>query len=171
MPLRQLVEIIQHHKEIALCERGAGVQAHRGLYELPEGAYFTLVGEPDPFVALNELVGKCAVDPACSGFRMHVALQWTTLLQVASGCPTLTWSDIYLLLKDTGVEPAEMMPFRDSSPDDLYPWLFYGKRLDVFRRICVRAKKKLDDKLSLHDIRVMCHLVAEDSPRIVASSL
>lgn len=171
MPTHQLVEVIQKYREIGICDSGASQHAHRDLYRFADDAYLVLTEHTDPFEEFSRLVLGCARESKCSGFRMHVVFHWRALLQVAAWKEPLTWPDIYLMLKDAGVEPAEMQPFRDGNPEDLFPWLYYGKRLDVLRRICLRAKRKLDDILSLHDIRTLCHLVADDPQCIIASSL
>lgn len=171
MPLQTLVEIIRSHREIAVCDSAVAKVSHRNLYQLPDGAYLDLSGQSDLFDAFSGLIEGCADDAQCVEFRMHVVLRWLPLLHVAAWKPQLDWPDIYLLLKDAGVAPADMKPFRDGNPEDLFPWLYYGKQLDVLRRICLRAKRKLDEFLSLHDVRVLCHLVMDDSQRIVASSL
>lgn len=171
MPFAHLVEIIQSHREIVVCDSSASMTSHRDLYRLAEGAYITLPEQPEPFSALKGLIVGCADDPKCAEFHMHVTLRWITLLHVVAWKETLSWTDIYLLLKDAGVAPDEMQPFRDSNPEDLFPWLYYGKRMDVLRRLCLRAKRRFDEFLSLHDVRVLCHLIADDPQRIVASSL
>lgn len=171
MPIRQLVDIIQTHREIVVCDTTASMNAHQSLYHLTDDAYITLPEELDRFTSLSGLICECSDNSLCVEFHMHVVLQWGSLLKVAAWKETLTWSDVFFLLKDAGVSSSEMQPFRDSNPEDLFPWLYYGKKMDVLRRLCLRAKRKFDEILSLHDIRVLCHLVGDDPQRIVASSL
>jgi hypothetical protein len=116
-------------------------------------------------------VQTCADNPDCREIRLHVAVDWDTLLHLSAGKDTLRWPDLYLVLKDAGVKPEEMQPFRDAPPADLFPWLYYGKRFDVLRKLCLQAKRKLDTRLAAHDVRTVCHLVGDDGSRIVASSL
>jgi hypothetical protein len=171
MPTNKVKDIIQYYREIAVCDSLLSKQAHQSLYHLADEAYITLSDQSSFFAAMKSLVTECADNACCIDFHLHMVLQWQSLLQVALWRETPAWSDVFFLLKDAGVSVAEMQPFCDSALDDLFPWLYYGKRMDVLRRLCLRAKRKLDDILSLHDIRVLCHVIGDAPPHIVASSL
>jgi N-acetyl-anhydromuramyl-L-alanine amidase AmpD len=79
--------------------------------------------------------------------------------------------DVLGLLKRAGVGDDEIAPFKKSEVADLFPWLYYGKRLDVLRRVCNTAKTRIDSKLERKKLLVYCHLSMDDAGRIVASNL
>ena len=79
--------------------------------------------------------------------------------------------DAFFLLRNTGISREELLPFRDSDISDLFPWLYYGKRFDILRKICVAAKTNAERHIKNRDTRVHCHLSSVDTNRIVASSL
>jgi len=54
---------------------------------------------------------------------------------------------------------------------NLFPWLYYGKRFDVLRKICFAAKTNAERHVRNREMRVHCHLSSADTNRIVASSL
>jgi hypothetical protein len=171
MPLHALADIVRNHREIAICCGAAAADVHRNLYHLADGAYITIPDGVPSYQAISGLVQTCADDPACREIRLHVVVDWDALLHLSAGKDTLRWPDLYLVLKDAGVKPEEMQPFKDAPPADLFPWLYYGKRFDVLRKLCLQVKRKLDVRLAAHDVRTVCHLVGDDGSRIVASSL
>ncbi len=99
MPIRQLVDIIQTHREIVVCDSVASMNAHQSLYHLTDGAYITLPDRLDQFKSLSGLICECSDNSLCVEFHMHVVLQWVSLLQVAAWKETLTWSDIFFPFK------------------------------------------------------------------------
>ncbi len=171
MPYPSLAEIIKTHREVAICVGAAATDAHRGLYRLAEGAYLTVPEEPSSFHEISSLIQSCADDPGCREFRLHLVVGWDSLLHLVAGKASLRRPDIFLVLKNAGVKPEEMQPFREAPAADLFPWLYYAKRFDVLRKICLSVKKKLDMRFAARDIRTVCHLVGDDGKTIVASSL
>jgi len=103
--------------------------------------------------------------------RLHIAATWPDMIRLAAWKGEPTMGDLFLLLKNTGVGAEELLPFSDADTGDLFPWLYYGKRLDTLRKICRIAKRNAEEHLRKKDVRVYCHLVLEDVHRIVASSL
>jgi len=104
--------------------------------------------------------------------KLHIAAGWEPMLKVAlwtSRRPPL--HDVLMLLKKSGVSEAELSPFGNADINDLFPWLYYGKRLEVLRKIVNRAKAKAEAALGKKKLIVYCHLLAEDVGLIVASSL
>lgn len=104
--------------------------------------------------------------------RLHIATDWENLLRIAlwsSGKPPLF--DVISLLKKSGATEAELQPFRKSEISDLLPWLYYGGKFDILRRICNAARTKAEAKTNRKGLHIYCHLVSDESLRIIASSL
>jgi len=54
---------------------------------------------------------------------------------------------------------------------DLLPWLYYSRKFDILRRICNAARTKAEAKVGRKGLHIYCHLVSDESQRIIASSL
>jgi len=139
----------------------ASKDAHRNLYHFSESSYI--------------VTGKDLME-SITGFerdfcRLHIASPWINMVMLAIGKAKPLKGDILLLLRRAGITAEELAPFREAEPDDIFPWLFYGRRFDVLRRICQAAKANAEKSLKDKDARVHCHLVVEDTTEIIASSL
>ncbi len=149
--------------EIVICEGEAAAKAHRQLFTLNETSY--RMADGDILRALSSSVTEDLT-------KLHIAAGWEPMLQVAlwtSRRPLLI--DVLGLLKKTGVTETELLPFRGADINDIFPWLYYGKRFETLRKIANRAKTKAESALERKKLLVYCHLVAEDTGQIVASSL
>ena len=93
------------------------------------------------------------------------------MVMLALGKTKPHMGDMFLLLRRAGIKAEELVPFRESELGDIFPWLYYGRRFDVLRRICQAAKVNAERYLRNNNARVHCHLVVEDIPAIIASSL
>ncbi|GAB4484201.1 MAG: hypothetical protein OHK006_07850 [Thermodesulfovibrionales bacterium] len=141
----------------------AGRKAHRGLFALPEGSYHQ-AGADIPADILKAVGGGAG--------RLHLVLSWEALLSVAvwsHGRPAMF--DVLSLLRRSGLTDADLAPFAGSDPGDLFPWLYYGKRLDVLRKVCSAAKAKVESHAGPKRLLVSCHLSCSEMHGIVASSL
>jgi len=103
--------------------------------------------------------------------RLHIVATWPEIISLAAWKAEPKMGDLFLLLKNAGVRAEDLVPFTDGDTGDLFPWLYYGKRFDVLRKICRIAKHNAEGHVRNKDVRVYCHLVLEDVHRIVASSL
>ncbi len=104
--------------------------------------------------------------------KLHISAGWEAMLEAALwtlGRPSV--HDVLALLKKAGIGDDEIAPFRKSEVADLFPWLYYGKRFDVLRRVCNTAKARIDSKLERKKLLVYCHLSEDHTGRIVASNL
>ncbi|KAF0182362.1 MAG: hypothetical protein FD164_1201 [Nitrospirae bacterium] len=172
MPHQPLAEIVKSHREVAVCSGADAALLHQDLYRLADGAYIALTEGTSSFPELAALIQECEDDRNCREFRLHVTVGWEALLHLAAGKNSLRWPDIFLALKDAGVKPEEMHPFRDAPVVDIFPWLYYAKRFDVLRKLCLSVKRKLDMRFAARDIRTVCHLIGDfGGGKIVASSL
>jgi hypothetical protein len=147
--------------EVALASNEASVQAHRELYHFTDDAY--IITQGDLLGSITGLLGDIN--------KIHVALTWTDIMKLAVWKSEPDMKDAFLVLRNIGIPSDELFPFRDSAVADLFPWLYYGKRFDLLRKICLSAKKNIEKNISIQDVRADCHLVSEETSRIVASSL
>ncbi len=79
--------------------------------------------------------------------------------------------DVFIVLKNAGVTDSELKPFASSPVADMLPYLYYGKRIDVIKKICRLAGRQIESRIKKGGLRADCHLILEDAPRIIASSL
>jgi hypothetical protein len=161
--------------EVVICDSGAAMQAHRELFRFSLNAYVPLheSGDDivDTFSALEKLVEACNALPLCPS-RMHMAAGWENILKVAAWKSEISSvRDVFIVLKTAGVMDSELKPFAGSPVADLFPYLYYGKRLDVIKKICKLAGRQIESRIKKGVVRADCHLVMEDAPRIIASSL
>lgn len=149
--------------EIVICDGEAATKAHKQLFTMSEACYRMADGN-----ILGAISGSVTEDLT----RLHISAGWEAMLQVAlwtSRRPLLI--DVLGLLKKTGISEAELLPFKAADINDIFPWLYYGKRFETLRKIANRAKAKAESALEKKKLLVYCHLVAEDTGQIVASSL
>lgn len=134
---------------------------HKELYHCPDDAY-RFAGD-DIFAAIRGLGGDFR--------RLHVATGWPDILRLAVWKVDPGIGDLFVLLRSVGLREEELLPFRASATGDIFPWLYYGRRLDVLRKICCIAKTNVESHLKDRDTRVYTHLISQDLRGIVASSL
>lgn len=123
-------------------------------------------------MADGDLLGVVSASVTEDLTKLHIAAGWEAILRVAlwtSRRPLLI--DVLGLLKKVGITESELLPFRNADINDIFPWLYYGKRFEALRKIANRAKAKAESALEKKKLLVYCHLVAEDTEQIVASSL
>lgn len=139
----------------------ASKEAHKNLYHFSESSYI-ITGE-DLRGSLMGFTGDFS--------RLHIASTWTIMVGLALWKAKPQRGDMFLLLRNAGIRDEDIAPFRGSEVGDIFPWLYYGKRYDVLRKVCLTAKASTERYLKEKDARVHCHLVLEDVPLIIASSL
>jgi hypothetical protein len=133
---------------------------HRDIYHCAEDAYR---------VAGDVLASVSALSDDFR--RVHIVATWSDLIRLALWKQEPRTGDLFLLLRGIGVKSEDLLPFRESDIGDLFPWLYYGKRLDTLRRICRIAKENAERHLRNREARVHTHLVSGEVKSIVASSL
>ncbi|MBA4372084.1 MAG: hypothetical protein C0402_04410 [Thermodesulfovibrio sp.] len=149
--------------EIVICDGEAAAKAHRQLFTINEACYR---------MAGDDILGAAASSVTEDLTKLHIAAGWETMLKVAlwtSRRPLLV--DVLGLLKKNGIGETELLPFRNADINDIFPWLYYGKRFETLRKIANRARARAESVLEKKKLLVYCHLVAEDTGQIVASSL
>ena len=147
--------------QVVLCDNSISRDAHRELFSL----------EMEKYVLCSFSPVRCitSIKPAIT--TIHVALMWEGVLKVALWKDLISTSEVIYMLKHVGLKDRELAHFRNSDVNDIFPFLYYGNNFDVLRRICNVAKKIAEEKLRESKRKVICHMVSEDTKRIIASSL
>ncbi len=148
--------------EIVIVEDNHCMKAHRDLFRMSEDCYRR---QPrDTYTTVNTY---CEYGP----YRVHLVGTWTWLLSLAflRDSPPDNFEVLYLL-KQLGVEESLLQAFRESRIEDIYYTLYYGRRLDVLRRLCHYTRWRLQEAIKT-GTRFECHIVSYDRPQIIASSL
>ncbi len=154
---------IDGFREVVLSVNELAARAHRELYSFEDSRYII---SGDDLPALILATAEKGAD------RLHIAADWENLLRVAlwsSGTPLLF--DVMNLLKRSGASEAELQPFLKAEISDLLPWLYYGGKFDILRRVCQAARTRAEAKVNRKGLHIYCHLVSGESQRIIASSL
>jgi hypothetical protein len=184
MTLSCPIEKLTGQHELVICDSAISKKAHQALFHFKEDCYLAADDETGVFWAVAKIVetlnrgdsGTSASialhGPAGTCGKIHVAMLWENILRLA------LWQEkkpgtgeVFTLLGNLGLSPRELQPFRKADINDLFPWLFYGKRFDVLRKICREVKRRMEESLKGNSHRVVCHIVAADIAGIVASSL
>jgi len=166
-------EKFKENKELIICDSEEAKLAHRELFSFSDDAYIKTDGTVNIFDAISGVISACNSSPVCPG-KIHIVLNWPNLLQISlwKAAKPLT-GDVFTLLRNEGIGSQELQPFKNSDINDIFPWLYYGKRFDILKKVCHIAKRKIENNLKGNGqlIRVTCHIIAEDTKKIVASSL
>lgn len=150
-------------REVVLSLNEFAAQAHRELYCFEDKCYI---------LSGSDFLASLLSAAENSADRLHVAADWENLLRMAlwsSVKPPLF--DVLGLLKKSGAAETELQPFMKADISDLLPWLYYSKRFDILRRICIAAKARAEVKVNRKGLHIYCHLVSDESRSIIASSL
>lgn len=150
------------HEEV-ISENDICKEAHRQLFHFEEKVYFLV----------NSRVGDEIDSRIKAGaLRIHLSGTWSWILKIAlQKKDKLERGEVFYLLKSIGLDDDELKPFSSADINDIFYPLYYGKKFDVLRRLCHRAKKELEEKVNNPAITIHCHLVAPEITQIVASSL
>lgn len=104
--------------------------------------------------------------------RLHISAGWENMLKIAVwACERPLIHEVIALIKKTGVSEEELRPFNDADINDIFPWLYYSNRFDILRKICNAAKSRIESKVDSRKALIYCHLVSDETGKIVASSL
>jgi hypothetical protein len=148
---------------VVLVQDEISQRAHRELFSFEDSRY-VMSGED-----IRESILSLAAQDVD---KMHIAADWEHLLMIALWSPGSPLAfDVMSLLRKAGAADAELAPFRTSHINDLFPWLYYGRRFDILRKVCNAAKTKAESRITARHLQVISHLVSEETLRIVASSL
>jgi len=147
--------------DIVFASNEASRNAHRELYHFREQSYIIVTDN------LIETITAFKGDLN----KLHISSNWADIIKLAVWKSEPGVGDVFFLLRNMGITSEELLPFRDAEIADLFPWLYYGKRFDVLRKICFAARTNVEKHIRNKEARIHCHLTSEDTNRIVASSL
>jgi hypothetical protein len=150
-------------REVVLSPDELSARAHKELYSF-EDRHYIMCGA--------DFLGSILSAAEKGADRLHISVDWENLLRIAlwsSAGPSLF--DVISLLKKSGAAESELQPFMKSQISDLLPWLYYGRKFDILRRICRAAGTKAEAKANRKGLHIYCHLVSDESHGIIASSL
>jgi hypothetical protein len=165
-------------RELIICDGEVSRNAHRELFR-PDGCVYLTVpsghgpaeGCPGFFAAIEDFIELCnasSPDP----FSAQFVLTWENLLRLCLWkSDRLLPGEILKLLEDAGMRADELDPLGKAGTGEIFRSLYYGKRFDILRRLCHAARSRIEDRLGDSKCDIVCHVVAEETKRIVASSL
>lgn len=150
-------------REVVISPNELSARAHKELYAFQDARYI---------MSGADLLASILSTAEQGADRLHISVDWENLLKIAlwsSARPLLF--DVIHLLKKSGAGETELQPFMKAEISDLLPWLYYGRKFDILRRICQAAKTKAEAKANRKGLHIYCHLVSDESRSIIASSL
>ena len=156
--------------ELVICDSETASQVHMELFRSGDIQYIISDKAAGLLDYLSHIINAyCLSSPLR---KIHLVMGWPNILQISlfkASRPSA--GDVFTLLRNEGISSEELKPFKASDINDIFPWLYYGKRFDILRRLCHIAKRKVEDNFKKYSIAVECHIIAEDTKKIVASSL
>jgi hypothetical protein len=165
-------------REIIICDGEVSRNAHRELFRADDWVYLTVpsghdAGEgcPDFFAVAEDFIEVCRSSQLHAP-KAQFVLTWENLLRLCLWkSDGLLPGEVLKLLEDAGMHVDELDPLRNVSVGEMFRSIYYGKRFEILRRLCHFARKQTEDRLGDSKADFVCHVVAEETKRIVASSL
>ncbi|GBE02488.1 hypothetical protein BMS3Bbin06_01740 [bacterium BMS3Bbin06] len=148
--------------EVVVSEDARSRDAHMEVFRLRRDAYRYMGGD---------LYGALTRSVVGGALRVHVSCGWKWLLRLTFGRRDFGKGELVSLLKTAGLTDDDLRPFRTANPDDIFYFLYYGKRFDVLRRLCRSAKRRSEELPETGAAKIEFHLVAPEDSRIIASSI
>lgn len=150
-------------REIVIFQDEISRESHKTLFSLDDACYRQS----------SENIVETVLTVARSGLsRLHVSAGWENILKIAVWtCDRPMIHEVMALLRKTGLKEEDLTPFKHAHINDIFPWLYYGNRFDILRRICGTAKTRIESKIDSRTVLVYCHLVSEETAKIVASNI
>ncbi|MCX5717959.1 MAG: hypothetical protein NTW44_06580 [Nitrospirae bacterium] len=156
--------------EIVICDSETASQAHMELFRSSDNKYIISDKAASILHSLSHIINTYCLSSSLQ--KIHFVMDWSNILQVSLWqIAKPSAGDVFTLLRNEGISSEELQPFKTSDINDIFPWLYYGKRVDILRRLCHIAKRKVEGNFKKCSIAVECHIIAEDIKKIVASSL
>jgi hypothetical protein len=167
---------------LVLCINEEAAQAHLGLFGLPEHAYATPADNQRASSAVSavswlmrriddlSLAGRPPDTP--KAVHLQVVVDGSGLAALA------LWSvdepspdELLSLLTTAGMAAGEARAITPHGRRRIFASLCHENRVDILRRLCRLVKRKIEDRTRAPGLHVDCHMLAEESKRLVASSL
>ena len=150
-------------REIVIFQDELSRKSHKALFCLDDACY------KQSCINIVDSVLEAAQDGLS---KLHIAAGWENILKIAVWtCDSPLIHDVISLVKKCGVKEEDLMPFKHSDINDIFPWLYYSNRTDILRKICSAAKTRIESRIDSRKVLVYCHLVSEETEKIIASSL
>jgi hypothetical protein len=147
--------------ETVFASNEASKNAHQELYHFGEQSY--IIPAEDLIETITTFKGDLG--------KLHISSSWADIIRLAVWKSEPRMGDVFCLLRSLGITSEELLPFKDAEIADVFPWLYYGRRSDVLRKICFAARANAEKHIKNKGVRIHCHLASEDTNHIVASSL
>ena len=164
-------ESIAGLSEVVICDTESALRSHMDLFRYSKSSYIAADDSGNAFPLIASLVDACNESESCPT-RIHLAVGWENMLRAAAWRSDFSSAkDVFIVLKNAGVAESALSLFTSSPVCDLYPYLYYGKQMDVLKKLCTIARKQIEARVQKATVRAYCHLITEDSPHVVASSL
>ena len=150
-------------REIVIFQDEISKKSHKALFSLDDACYKQS--------CIN--IVDSVLEAAQAGLsKLHIAAEWENILKIAVWTSdSLLIHDVISLVKKCGVKEEELMPFKHSDINDIFPWLYYSNRTAILRKICGAAKTRIESRIDSRKVLVYCHLVSKETEKIIASSL
>jgi len=150
-------------REIVIFQDEISRKSHKALFSLDDACYKQSCAN----------IVESVLEAAQAGLsKLHISAGWENILKIAVWtCDSPLIHDVISLVKKCGVKEEELMPFKHSDINDIFPWLYYSNRTDILRKICSAAKAKIESRIDSRKVLVYCHLVSGETEKIIASSL
>ena len=150
-------------REIVIFQDEISRKSHKALFSLDDACYQQ---------SCKNIIDS-VLEVAQAGLsKLHISAGWENILKIAVWtCDSPLIHDVIALVKKCGVKEEELMPFKHSDINDIFPWLYYSNRTDILRKICSAAKTRIESRIDSRKVLVYCHLVSGETEKIIASSL
>ena len=150
-------------REIVIFQDEISRKSHKALFSLDDACYQQ---------SCKNIVDS-VLEVAQAGLsKLHISAGWENILKIAVWtCDSPLIHDVIMLIKKCGVKEEDLMPFKHSDINDILPWLYYSNRTDILRKICSAAKLRIESRIDSRKVLVYCHLVSEETEKIIASSI
>ena len=150
-------------REIVIFEDECSRESHKALFFLDDACY----------KRNDKNIINTILEAAQAGLsKLHISAGWENILKIAVWtCDGPMIHEVMALLRKTGLREEDLTPFKHAHINDIFPWLYYGNRFDILRRICGTAKTRIESKIDSRTVLVYCHLVSEETEKTIASNL
>lgn len=150
-------------REIVIFQDEISRKSHKALFSLDDSCY------KQSCINIVDSVMEVAQDGLS---KLHISAGWENILKIAIWtCDGPLIHEVISLVKKCGVKDEELAPFKRSDINDIFPWLYYSNRTDIMRKICNAAKTRIESRIDSRKVLVYCHLVSNETEKIIASSL
>lgn len=156
---------------LILCDSDASKAAHKELFRYKDDLYKVLETE-NVFYQTREIIDLLNSNDLSNPVKLHITFNWSNILKIFLWQPEApSTGDIFLTLRNFGLTSDELSLFKNFDRGDIFFSLYYGKRFDILRKVCHGAKRQIERHLRNNFVKTDVHLIAEDTGRIVASTL